>query len=100
MAKAYRFILIISLILLVAAGLNISNQGINRLTMESRPAVIGADTGKDYLSITALGQPYFWTKEKVLLGMNNMVYLIKPYVLDAKDYVLRIWRIFRVLAFY
>lgn len=100
MAKAYRFMLIIGLLVLVAAGLNTSNQGMNRLTMESRPAAIGADAGKGYLTITALGQPYFWTKGKVLLGMNNMVYTIKPYVSDAEDYVLRIWRIFWVLAFY
>ncbi len=100
MVKSFRPILIIVLLVLVAAGLNISNQGMNSLTGQSRPAVIGAQTGKDYVTVTALGQNHYWTKEKFILGINNMVLSARDHLADARDYLLKIWRIFRVLAFY
>ena len=100
MMNAYRFFLVLAILILVAAGLNTSNQGINRLTMASRPAVIAAEAGQNHLQVIALGQQYTWSVQGFMAGFEHLWLKVKNGVKATLQYLSKIWLIFRVLVFY
>lgn len=100
MTKLYRFLLVLILLVLVGAGLNISNHGIHCLTNEDRADIINAHIDEDYLVVTLLGENYEYSGQSVLAGANTANRIIKDFVKDTWKYLCKIWRIFRVLFFY
>ena|GEM_PF-440324 len=65
MVKVYRFLLVLTILFLIISGLNISNRGINSLTLEARPPVLAVLNLNDEVRIFALGQTHTYSKQKM-----------------------------------
>ena len=64
MAKSYRPLLVLTILILVILGLNTSNQGINSLTLDARKPVIGWQNQGDKLNVFALGETHSYDKRE------------------------------------
>jgi hypothetical protein len=64
MNRWYRFLLVLTIVILVILGLNTSNQGINSLTLEARKPVIGWQYQGDNFNIFALGETHSYDKKE------------------------------------
>lgn len=79
----------LAMVSLVAAGLNISNEGISDLVGESRKAVVAINVIHDSLNLQWLGVEYNYPEPArvIMQGLNHYLNL-------ATDYLLSIWTIF------
>ncbi|MEA1960348.1 MAG: hypothetical protein U9N81_03495 [Bacillota bacterium] len=100
MKTLYRFLLVLLLLVLVGAGLNTSNAGMNCLTGEDRPDIINAHIGDGQLVVTFLGQHYDCSRESTISRLDILWQRVRPCIEATKQYLCKIWRIFRVLVFY
>ncbi|MDD4801941.1 MAG: hypothetical protein PHF24_03210 [Syntrophomonas sp.] len=64
-AKLCPYLLVVTVLLLVIMGLNISNQGINSLTLENRNPIIGWQDKGDEFNIFAMGEAHSYDKREV-----------------------------------
>jgi hypothetical protein len=67
MLKWMKYALVLTICLLVVMGLNVTNQGINSLTMENRKPILSLEIKEKDLYIFALGNQHeysadFWSK--------------------------------------
>jgi hypothetical protein len=99
MMKMYRYLLVLAIAILMILGLNISNQGINSLTMEYRKPVMGLQTQGDNISVFTMGQTHNYSKQEIIKDIILVGEKIKIYTYAALDYLLRIIRIMRILLF-
>lgn len=91
-------ITIIGVILWLAiSALNISNDAINSLTMESKDPVLSCNIVGQDLSLFILGKNYIYSGEVVISGFIKL----RNYTLLAYDeiynYLYRIWDIFQTV---
>jgi len=100
MIKLYRSLLVLAVIILMILGLNISNQGINSLTMESRKPVMGVQTQGNNISIFTMGQTHSYGKQEIVRHIVVSTERVQIFAQAASDYMLRIVRIFKVLLFF
>lgn len=92
-----KLFLVFMLMILVAAGLNASNQGISNLTLEDRGPIVGWQTDDNHVKVVLLGNDYDlkdgkWVQalEQQAVGILNM----------ANNYFIRIWSIFKAVFLY
>lgn len=67
--KFYQVLMTIVVLLLVVLGLNISNQGVNKLTLDQRGAVLACGLTRDDICLQVLGHEYAYPRDK--LGSLN-----------------------------
>lgn len=87
--------MVIIVVILVIMGLNLSNHGINQLTMENRGAVLDIKLDKGDIVFTALGKDYVYERGKVEL--KKEIYELK---VGVEKYFYKIWRIFNAVFLY
>lgn len=90
-----RFILVLILIYLVIAGLNISNQGINNLSMEDRGPVAGISYDSNNLEMQLMGKEY--SHHQLLDDYAYLVEKGRNEMRDVNDYFGKMWRIFKAV---
>lgn len=95
MARTGRWFMVIIVIILVIMGLNLSNHGINQLTMENRGAILDVRLYKGDIVFTALGKDYVYERDKVEL--KKQVYDL---IVGVEKYFHKIWRIFNAVFLY
>ncbi|MBO8159160.1 hypothetical protein [Thermosyntropha sp.] len=95
MARIDRLFVIIVIVLLVAMGLNISNYGINQLTMEDRGAVIDVEVDEGKLVFTFLGSDY-----AIKVDKQEIVSSLKEIIYRVEKHFYRIRHIFEVVFLY
>lgn len=69
MTRLNQFVMIIGLFVLVILGLNLSNQGINHLTMDQRGAILALGLKQRDIDLQVLGRNYSYSRDK--LGQLN-----------------------------
>lgn len=98
MSRACQLLLVLVLVSLVIMGLNTSNQGISRLTTENRGQVIGLAFNNDAIKLQFCSQDYVYTGEQLRARGEDITAELESLGNQAKDYSLRIWRIFRAIV--
>ena len=99
MIKLYRSLLVLAVIILMILGLNISNQGINSLTMESRKPLMGIQTQGNNISVFTMGETHSYGKQEIVRHIIVSTKRVQIYAQAANNYMLRIVRIAKVLLF-
>jgi len=99
MIKLYRSLLVLAVIILIILGLNISNQGINSLTMESRKPLMGIQTQGSNISVFTMGETHSYGKQEIVRHIIVSTKRVQIYAQAANNYMLRIVRIAKVLLF-
>ncbi len=97
MARLYRSLLVLTILILVILGLNTSNQGINSLTLDARKPVIGWQAQGDKLNIFALGETHSYDKQEAREDIVLIWQQVKTGAQATGDYLLRSARIIKVL---
>lgn len=67
--KLTRVLMSIALFILVILGLNLSNQGINRLTLDQRGAILALGLNHSDIKLQVMGNNYAYSRDK--LGQLN-----------------------------
>jgi len=67
--KLFQVLMTIAVLLLVIMGLNVSNQGINNLTLDERGAILAFGLSRSDISLQILGNNYAYPRDK--LGQLN-----------------------------
>lgn len=67
--KFYQVLMTLTVLLLVILGLNISNQGINKLTLDRRGAILAGELTREDICLQVLGYEYAYPRDK--LGSFN-----------------------------
>lgn len=60
-----QYVIIIGLFVLIILGLNLSNQGINRLTMDERGAILALGLKQHDIDLQVLGRNYTCSRDKL-----------------------------------
>ena len=97
MARLYRPLLVLTILILVILALNTSNQGINSLTLEARQPVIGWQNQGDKLNIFALGETHSYDKREAGKDIMLVWQQVKTGAQVTGDHLLRIIINFKVL---
>jgi len=63
--KFNQVLMTITVLLLAILGLNISNQGINKLTLDRRAAILDCGLSRDDIRLQVLGQEYTYPRDKL-----------------------------------
>ena len=63
--KFYQITILAVVLVLVILGLNTSNQGVNRLTMENRSAVLAFSLKPNSICLELLGQDYDYPRDSL-----------------------------------
>jgi len=82
--------------MLVILGLNISNQGMNSLTMQSRLPVVGLQTQGESISIFTLGESHSYAKQAIASELIQAKDRVRSFGQVISNYVLRIAEIVKV----
>lgn len=98
MIKLYRYLLVLSLIILVIMGLNISNQGINSLTMKNRQSVFALNIDNEMMYIYTFGESHSTSYKEVLRLKEIIFQHIKSYWHETKIYFDHGWKILKVIV--
>ncbi len=80
---------LVLIITLMAAALNISNEGINQLTGEERKAVIAVDIDDSNIYLQMLGEEY-----QISEPAEKSSHLYDQYRSSIRNYLLNIWIVF------
>ncbi|MDD3268920.1 MAG: hypothetical protein PHX14_06320 [Syntrophomonadaceae bacterium] len=94
MTRAYQLLLVMVLASLVMMGLNVSNQGISRLTNENRGQVIGVSFNNDAIELKVLSKDYVYKVEKLRDEEREIAAELEKLGGQSQEYLLRIWKIF------
>ncbi|MGR6835409.1 hypothetical protein [Syntrophomonas erecta] len=86
-------VLVIMVILLTVAGLNVSNQGINQLTLEDRGPVLDIGVSHDHIQVVLAGDEYQWPWE----GGKKLMVIAADLWNNGVDYLYKIWDIFNIV---
>lgn len=70
--RFYQFLALALLITLVAAGLNTSNQGINQVSRQSRPPVVGLKWQNHALHADWLGKSYDYPVRRFIRDLDRL----------------------------
>ncbi len=97
MARMYQLFLVIALICLVVMGLNISNQGINHLTMQNKGPVIGLNVDNKNISLQFLSEKYSYSGDKIVDMQLPLLQESKELVHRGTSYISSIWTIFEAI---
>ncbi|MDD2619306.1 MAG: hypothetical protein PHC92_01345 [Syntrophomonadaceae bacterium] len=97
MAKAYRVLMVLLLISLVVIGLNISNQGISRLTTENRGQVIGMNFDNNDINLQVCSKEYNYSTDKIIDKERDVAAELKLAGENSIEYLSRIWRIIKAV---
>lgn len=97
MIRLGRYFLIVLLLILIGAGLNISNGAINQLTAQNREAVIGANYNSDKVSVFLLGQSYAYGVDKLQEAVNLAEAKTHELVEIVVQHFIKCYRIFRAV---
>lgn len=89
-----RCILLIGLTVLVIAGLNAANQGLNGLTMDRRPPVFACKWQEDSIRMYTLGQVHTIEMEERIEGLEEG---LRKSFTATQNYLDRVWRIYRAV---
>jgi len=93
--KTMRIVLVLVLIFLVIAGLNISNQGINKLSMEDRGAVAAIYCDKNDIELELMGKEYSY--RHLLDEYSYLIEKGKEGIRDINAYFIRMCRILKAV---
>jgi hypothetical protein len=99
MTTLYRMTMVLGILILIIFGLNISNQGMNSLTMQNRKPVLGLQTQGEAINVYTLGQSHSYGKEAIageVIKIKDQVWSCSR---SARSYVLRIAEIVKTLLF-
>jgi len=66
MDKIFQLVMVLALIFIIIMGLNISNQGINELTMADRAPVVGLDFDDGSIDLKFLGENYGFSRDEFI----------------------------------
>lgn len=97
MARLYRPLLVLTILILMILGLNTSNQGINSLTLDARKPVIGWQAKGDNFNIFALGETHSYDKRAAGGDIMLVWQQVKTGTHATGEYLLRIANILKVL---
>ncbi|PKM76005.1 MAG: hypothetical protein CVU90_14730 [Firmicutes bacterium HGW-Firmicutes-15] len=97
MARLYRPLLVLTILILVSLALNTSNKGINSMTLDARKPVIGMQYQGDKLNIFALGETHSYDKRKAEEVTMLVWQQVKTGAQATGDHLLRFVRIIEVL---
>ncbi|MEN6348528.1 MAG: hypothetical protein ABFD08_03890 [Syntrophomonas sp.] len=97
MQKIYRAMLVALLFGLVILGLNTSNQGINRLTMENRGPVMGLNIDSKDINVQFLSENYAIPRDKLLVDKEEMKNGLQVVIERVKNHFIKIWVIFKAV---
>lgn len=90
MTTLYRIAMVLGILILIIFGLNISNQGMNSLTMQNRKPVVGLQTKGDTVNIYTLGQSHSYGKEVIAAEVIQIKDRVRSYGRSAGSYILRV----------
>lgn len=97
-SRLYHIIGVIVLLILLVAGLNISNHSLNQLTMNSREPVIGLNFENDKVMVYFLGESYPYSMDK--LAETDFSIETEEMFFATKNYFEKIWKIFKAVFLY
>lgn len=97
MSKLKQFFLLFILLLLFIAGLNISNKGINHLTLENRGPVFACNYEQGSLNVQLLSKDYKVTSELMNYEWQLVRQKAKTQGQQAVEYINRSWLIFKTV---
>ncbi|MEA4923716.1 hypothetical protein SDC9_180122 [bioreactor metagenome] len=99
MTTLYRRTMVLGILILVICGLNISNQGMNSLTLQDRKPVVGLQTQGDAIRIYTLGQSHNYDKEAITGEIMQLWDRVRSCGRSAGSYVLRMVEFMRAYIF-
>ncbi len=79
-------------------GLNISNQGINSLTLDARKPILGLQAHGDRINVFALGETHSYDQNEAKQYIALADQQVKNSARVVKNYVLRIVKIIKVMT--
>ena len=97
MTKVYRFLLVLTLVILIISGLNICNQGMNSLTLEDRKPVLALLARNDEVKIFTLGQTHTYSKQELSTDMAMARQQLEKSRLAVNNYLRRFEKAARAL---
>lgn len=83
----YHTILVVGLICLVIMGLNISNQGINRLSSQNNGAVLGLNIDNNTISMYLLGERLSYGTDELTSAKTSLLAAGKELIIRGKSYM-------------
>lgn len=95
--RFYRAMLVVIVIALLILGLNTSNQGINRLTLEQRGPVLGLTLDDQAVNVQFLSKDYDISRDKLLIEMQEVGKGLNLLMERVKNHFIRIWVIFKAV---
>lgn len=98
--RFFRLMMLAALVVLVVLGLNISNQGINNLTREERPAVFNLDYNEGDVRVEALGTSYSYSLDRPDHVFSGIKYQSRIVVNGFIEHLKKIWTIFDAVFLY
>jgi len=90
MTTLYRTSLVLGILMLVIFGLNISNQGMNSLTMQNRKPVVGLQNQDNTVSVFTLGESHSYDKQEAVSKIIQARNHLGIYTQAASDHILRV----------
>jgi hypothetical protein len=96
MTILYRASLVLGLLLLVIFGLNISNQGMNSLTLQNRKPVVGLQMQGNTINIYTLGESHSYAKQALASKTIQVRDRVRGYGQVILKYILKIAELIRV----
>ncbi|ABI68887.1 hypothetical protein [Syntrophomonas wolfei] len=97
MSKLKQFFLIFILLVLFIGGLNLSNQGINHLTLDNRGPVFACNYEQGSLNLQLLSQDYKVSPELVNYEWQLLRQTAKNQGQQAVQYLNKSWLIFKAI---
>ncbi len=95
--RLFCFAVPVCIILLVIAGLNVSNQAINSLTMEERAPVFACNLVGQELSVYILGKNYVYSGENISRKINSVSNYSISFYSMTRDHLYRIEHLYQVI---
>lgn len=96
MTTLYRTAVVLVIIMLVIFGLNISNRGVNSLTMQTRQPVVGLQIQGNTVSILVCGESHRMSKQEIDSEIMQARNQLRIYGQVTSDYMLRIAKIVKM----
>ena len=95
MRRLYRTLLVLTILVLVILGLNISTQGMNSLTLSNQKPVLGFETDAEEVNIITLGESRSYNKQQVMRNIISTGQRIQIYTHCGGEYVVRKVRVIK-----
>ncbi len=90
MTTLYRTSLVLGILMLVIFGLNISNQGMNSLTMQNRKPVVGLQNQGNTVSVFTLGESHSYGKQEAVSKIIQARNKVWNFGQVTGDHILRV----------